>query len=307
MEFHDLEVFITVAKQKSFSKTAKIMLRTQPAISLSIRRLEDEIGEKLFDRSSKEPILTYEGEVLHDYAIKLLSIKKDAFRTLQELKSLHRGHLKIGANEIGSLALREAIIAFHQRYPNIFIDVIRYGARDILHALSEREIDFGVMSYADRDPAYSYRVLFEDHMCCVAHPAHSLAQNASTYSIKRLERERFVAHQTRSLNKTRIKKLFVDHNVSLNVDIQLPSIEAIKTIVIQGHALAILPLISVQDDLESKRLVQIHIKEIKKLDYNRNIELTYPKKGKLSHSAQAFLDLMALPEDKPEKQATKAK
>lgn len=293
MEFHDLEVLITVARQKSFSKAAKIMLRTQPAISLSIRRLEDDIGEKLFDRTSKQPILTYEGEVLMDYALKILDIKKNIYQTLQDLKGLHRGRLKIGTNEIGTLALLDLLALFRAQYPNVFVDVIRYSSKDILYAITKRDIDFGVLSYVSPDTDFIYNTLFKDQMCCVAYPNHPLAKADKTYAIQRLENQTFVAHQAHSLNKMKIQKLFEKHHVPLNVEMQLPSIESIKHYVINGHAIAILPLITVQHELKEKRLKRIQIKEINALSADMNIELVHSKKNSLSHASEALLELFS--------------
>ncbi|MCB0271799.1 MAG: LysR family transcriptional regulator [Bdellovibrionales bacterium] len=290
MEFHDLEVFVTVAREKSFSKAAKIMLRTQPAISLSIRRLEDEFNEKLFDRSSKEPVLTYEGEVLFQYAQKLLNMKDEVFQAISEVQELHRGHLKIGANEIGVLPLLDQISKFNRNYPNIFIEVMRIHSRDIPRMLSNHEIDFGVTSFNNPDPQFESKLLYDDRICCVVYPEHELTQHSTTFSIKRLRNERFAAHQSKSFYRSQVEKLFERYQVPLHIEIELPNIESIKIYIENKNAIAILPLISVAREINQGTLKEIKIKEIAELQLERKIQLLYRKSENLSHSARAFIN-----------------
>ncbi|MCB1198172.1 MAG: LysR family transcriptional regulator [Deltaproteobacteria bacterium] len=289
MEFHDLEVFITVAREKSFSKAAKIMLRTQPAISLSIRRLEDEFNEKLFDRSSKEPQITYEGEILFQYAQKLLNMKSEVFQAINEVQELHRGHLKIAANEISVLPLLEHLSIFHRQYPKIFIEIMRHNSRDIPRLLNNHEVDFGVISYNIPDPNFESTLLFEDRICCVAYPDHDLARQDVVYSIKRLRNEKFAAHQSQSYYRNQVETLFDRYQVPLNIDIELPNIESIKIFIENKNAIVLLPLITVEPELKKGILKEIKIEETAEISLERKIQLIYRKSSNLSHSARAFI------------------
>ena len=99
MELAELQVFLTVASERSFSRAAAKLHRTQPAVSQAIRRLEDELGERLFDRSSKQGALTEAGRVLRDYALRLMRLSEEAEIAVRELRDLRRGRVLIGANE----------------------------------------------------------------------------------------------------------------------------------------------------------------------------------------------------------------
>src|SRR5436853_7401756 len=88
MELSQLEVFLAVAREGRFSRAAEKLYRTQSAVSQTIRKLEDELGEPLFDRTSREGVLTDAGRVLHDYAEKLLNLRTDAQEDLVELREL---------------------------------------------------------------------------------------------------------------------------------------------------------------------------------------------------------------------------
>src|ERR1035438_9044206 len=105
MELFSLQVFLTVATEKSFSRAAERLLRTQPAVSLSVQRLEQELGEKLFDRSGRELLPTDAGRTVLDYARRFQSLQQELENSLAELRDNSAGRLTIGANESTSLYL----------------------------------------------------------------------------------------------------------------------------------------------------------------------------------------------------------
>ncbi|MFT3742668.1 MAG: LysR family transcriptional regulator [Pyrinomonadaceae bacterium] len=95
MDINQLEVLVTVARERSFSRAAEVLNRTQPAISQAIRRLESEIGEKLFDRSSKDGTLTFAGEVLLSHAKQMLNLRQHAQQAITEMRDLQHGKVTI--------------------------------------------------------------------------------------------------------------------------------------------------------------------------------------------------------------------
>src|SRR3974390_211944 len=119
MELHSLRVFLTVANEKSFSRAAEKLLRTQPAVSLSIQRLEQSLGEKLIDRSAKELLLTDAGRIVLEYARRFENLHGDLENALAELRDKSSGRLIIGANESSTLYLLNHIETFRQQYPRI--------------------------------------------------------------------------------------------------------------------------------------------------------------------------------------------
>src|ERR1700730_13117983 len=105
MELNPLRVFLSVANEKSFSRAAEKLLRTQPAISLAIQRLEAELGEKLIDRSAKDLLLTDAGTIVLEYARRFESLRQELENSLAELRDNSSGRLVIGANESTTLYL----------------------------------------------------------------------------------------------------------------------------------------------------------------------------------------------------------
>src|SRR5258708_4670978 len=99
MDLFQLETFLAVAREKTFSGAALRLHRTQPAISQTVRNLERSIGEPLFDRSSRNGSLTDAGRVLQEYAEKLLNLRQETHQALSDLRSVRAGRLSIAANE----------------------------------------------------------------------------------------------------------------------------------------------------------------------------------------------------------------
>ena len=145
MDINQLEVLVTVARERSFSRAAEVLNRTQPAISQAIRRLEKEIGETLFDRSSKDGTLTFAGEILLDHARQMLNLRHTAQTALREMRGLHRGKVTISANEHTVFYLLPIIQEFQAKHPLIKIEVQRGVASRIPKQITAREVELGVI------------------------------------------------------------------------------------------------------------------------------------------------------------------
>src|SRR5215468_5716166 len=125
MELNPLQVFLTVANEKSFSRAAEKLLRTQPAVSLALQRLEQELGEKLIDRSAKDLLLTDAGRTVLDYARRFQSLQQDMENSLAELRDNSTGRLTIGANESTTLYLLRHIERYRELYPKVKVQIRR--------------------------------------------------------------------------------------------------------------------------------------------------------------------------------------
>ena len=119
MDINQLEVLSIVARERSFSRAAEMLNRTQPAISQSVRRLEQEIGEKLFDRSSKDGTLTLAGEILLDYARQMINLRQTAHDAIREMRDLQHGKVTVSANEHTVFYLLPVIKEFRRPHPQI--------------------------------------------------------------------------------------------------------------------------------------------------------------------------------------------
>src|SRR6187549_2454281 len=147
MTFEDLRVFVTVSAERSFSRAARKLRRTQPAVSQAIRRLEDGIGEKLIDRSSRDGTLTDAGDLLLEYAERLLRLVDEATGAVADLRDVKKGRVVIGANEGGVHAVLPLIEAFQKQHPGILVDVRRVHARQMSQEVLLHSVDFGILTF----------------------------------------------------------------------------------------------------------------------------------------------------------------
>ncbi len=176
MDLFQLETFLAVAQAGSFSGAAKAVHRTQPAVSQVIRKLEDEIGEPLFDRSSRASLLTDAGKVLQEYAQKMLNLRREAGVSLQELRQAQRGTLVIAANEFTALYLLRPLEEYRRFCPMIKIAVQRSLASSIADQVLDHTVELGVLSFRPENPLLQSIAVFRDEMAFVVPPAHPLAK-----------------------------------------------------------------------------------------------------------------------------------
>src|SRR5271168_2550330 len=227
MELSQLETFLAVAEERSFSRAAVRMHRTQPAVSQVIRKLEADVGETLFDRAARDGSLTAAGVLLRDYALRLMALRREAASALGELKSLERGRLQLGANEYTCMYLLPAIDAFRREFPQISVTVNRTLASRIPDELNLRSFELGVLTFRP-DPAHFRSIaVYSDSLALIVGPAHPLA-GAERVSISQLGRENFIAHNVMSPLRRRVIEAFQKYRTPLNMGIELPTIEAIK-------------------------------------------------------------------------------
>src|ERR1700756_4421074 len=197
MELYALEVFLAVVTEKSFSRAAQKLFRTQPAVSLALQRLEQELGEKLIDRGPKDFTLTDAGRTVLDYARRFVSLHQELDNSLAELRDNSAGRLTIGANESTTLYLLRHIERYRELYPKIKVQVRRSLSSKIPNELLDGNLELGVISYDPADERLKSKVLYTDALAFVVGPKHRLAHR-KTISITELGTENFIAHNVLS-------------------------------------------------------------------------------------------------------------
>lgn len=287
MDVNQLEVLVTVARERSFSRAAEVLNRTQPAISQAIRRLETEIGEKLFDRSSKDGTLTFAGEVLLNYAKQMLYLRRHAHQAITEMRDLSHGKVSISANEHTVFYLLPVIEKFRSLHPLIKIEVQRGVASRIPNQITAREVELGVISFTPQDASLRSVKVMKDQLVLVVSPAHNLS-GQSEVSIRDLKDEKFIAHNAPSPYRRKVIESFEKHKTKLNIVIELPSLEAIKLMVETGVGVALVPRLTAAAEIRSGRLCALSVREMK---LERNLNIVYRRNSELSHAAKAFLTL----------------
>ncbi len=287
MDLAQLEVFLTVAREGRFSRAAEKLHRTQSAISQTIQKLEQDVGEPLLDRSSRGGLLTDAGKVLLDYAERLLNLRVSAQEALVELRELQKGKLAIAANEFTALYLLPVLAEFLRLHPMIRVMVQRSLGSHIPDDVLAHNCELGMLTYDPQEPLLRSTIVYLDELIFVVPPQHPLAKETQV-SIRQLGTESFVAHIVPSPYREKVIQAFKQHKTPLHMDIELPTLQAIKTFVAMGNGVALLPEISVESELTRGELVRIPVKELR---LHRKLRLIYRKSASLSHAARAFLQV----------------
>ena len=285
MELNQLETFLAVAEERSFSKAALRLHRTQPAVSQVIRKLEASVGETLFDRAARDGSLTASGVLLRDYALRLLALRREAGSALDELKSLERGRLQLAANEYTCMYLLQAIDAFWREFPHVSVTVHRMLASRVAEELNLRTFELGVISFRPDPAQFRTIAVYADSLAFIVSPSHPLA-GEERVSITDLGEEVFIAHNVTSPLRRKVIEAFQRYRTPLNMGIELPTIEAIKRFVAMGNGVALVPHLTVARELETGDLVRVPVDE---LEVKRVLRLVHRRQATLSYAAEAFL------------------
>lgn len=287
MDFFQLEAFLAVVREGSFSAAAKAVLRTQPAVSQIVKKLEDEIGQPLFDRSSRRGKLTDAGEVLAEHAERLLNLRGQALAALGDLSMLKTGRLSIAANELTCLYLLPLLDAYRRTNPAVRLTVRRTLGSRIPVEVRDYGADFGVVTYQPDSAALRSVVIYRDELAFVVPPEHRLAKR-STVTLRELGAEAFVAHHVASPYRHKVVEAFRKRKVTLQMPVEMPTIDAIKQFVALGHGVALIPAVAVTHEIDKGELVRIPVPE---LTFERQIRLVYRRGATLSSAASAFLSV----------------
>ena len=285
MELTELQVFQAVAAEHSFSRAAARLHRTQPAVSQAIRRLEEELGERLFDRSSKGGRLTEAGAILLDYAERLTRLRDEAEGAVRELQELRRGRVVIGVNEAAVHILLPIVVQFREAHPAAEVEMRRVHSRQIPGEVLNRSLDFGFVTFEPAERGLLSVPLGVDELVMLAHPKHPLARRRQV-TMEEFGRQTVIAHNDYSPRRERVLRLFEEKHAAINIQISLASLDGIKRAVEMGLGVALLPRRCALSEIARKQLAAVRVPQ---LGMPRDLRLVYRRTGEASRAASAFL------------------
>jgi DNA-binding transcriptional LysR family regulator len=277
VELSELRVFLKVAAERSFSRAAMKLHRTQPAVSQSVRRLEESVGERLFDRATKDATLTDAG--------RLLRVSEEAEIAVKDLRDLRRGRVLIGANEASVHVVLPLIARFRESHPLVHVDVRRVPARQIGAEVSQGTLDFGVLTFQPSEAKLSSIVLGHDELVMLVPPAHPLADNMEV-TLAECGRHPVIAHNDPSHVRDRVLRLFEQHKIPANILVSLPSLEGIKRAVANNMGVALVPRRCAESEIGRGELIALAVPEVR---LRRQVRLVFRRGGERSHASSAFL------------------
>jgi len=288
MDLSELQVFLMVAKEGSFSRAAERLYRTQPAVSLTIRKLEESLEQPLFVRGARPVRLTDAGILLQEYAERLLNLRDEVKKGLLELEGLKRGELSLGVNESSIHALLPALSAFREAHPGVQVRVHRMFSRDIPHEVINYRLDLGAVSFVPRDNQLQATEILKDELTLVVPPKHPLAKRKEV-DVEELGKEAFIAHIVDSPFRRKVIDLFARHRTLLSMPMEMPTIESIKRFVQMGMGVAIVPRMCVTWEVEHGLLKELHIRQ---MAIPRHLYLISRRGARLPHTAAEFMRLL---------------
>jgi DNA-binding transcriptional LysR family regulator len=216
-------IFAEVARRKSFSGAARALYISQPAVSLAIMNLENELGSRLFIRSPKGVTLTYEGKLLHEYVESALNLVNMGESKLAELHNLESGELKIGVGDtISKYFLLPYMVKFHQMYPKINLRVINRTTPDLCSLVKSGEIDLAICNLPVEDPALKIKKCISIHDVFVCGDRFKEACSLPM-SLKVIAELPLILLESKSNSRRYVEEYMLSRGVRVKAEIELGS------------------------------------------------------------------------------------
>src|SRR6202162_697351 len=282
MDLAALQMFQMVASERSYSRAAVKLFRTQPAISIAMRKLEEWVGQPLFVRGSGARTLTDAGALLLEYANRMLNRREEIRKSMRELRGLERGQVSLGVNESSIHALLPALDRYRQLHPGIHIRVHRVFSRDVPREVLNHQFDMGVISYLPEERELTAVEFYRDSLALVVWSGHRLAKRREV-NISELGEENFIGHIVKSPYRERVVQMFARHHVPLRMDIELPTIESIKLFVEMKQGVAIVPRMCFEREVKTGTLHEVRLRQLR---VARKLYLVYRQDRPLTAAAQ---------------------
>lgn len=243
MELTQLEVFLSLAETNSFSETARRLHRSQSSITRKIKQLEVELSTRLFYRSTHTVRLTESGKTLVSYAEKMIGLSENMKRSISLMEKTIAGPMKIGASfSISEEILPELLGQYQALYPQVQLHVTIGSSQEIIQALENRELDFGITEAPNESKMVVSHPFMEDELVVFAPNDHDLASK-ETLTFHDLVDYPLIMREKGSGMRALLEKEFAAHNISiedLNIVMELNNTETIKKMVLNDLGVAIL-------------------------------------------------------------------
>lgn len=290
MEFRKLEVFCKVVELKSFTRAAEATYLSQPTISEHIRGLENELGQKLFNRLGKEVEITPVGEVLYKYAVEIMKKQQEAIQAVAHFSGTLAGKISIGCGTIpGTYILPELISSFHHVHPLTKAILRITSSRIIADKVLSGELEFGIVGARWNEKKLIWSEIFTDELILAVHPEHRLADKHEV-SLQTAMQFPFVLREPESGTRRVFAHILENEGIrenELKVIAEIGSTAAVKEAVKAGIGASVLSKRAVSDDLNCGKLVTLSIQG---QDMRRSFFLVQRKNRELSPIATTFVN-----------------
>ena len=290
MDLDRLRGFVETAREKSFTRAAEKLFLTQPAVSLQVKALEDELGEDLFERRGRQILLTEAGRLLFARAEAILEMAEQIRQDMAALGQLRTGRLSIGTSDTNcAYVLPPAVKAFRQAYPGIEIRLTDRMSPEVVRLVLEGTVDFGLATLPVTEPRVRTRPFFIREDVAISSPTHRLA-SAEAVDLHSLSDSAMLMLERGSTSRGLMDRMFAAAGLQPHVIMELGSIEVIKRFVEIGFGIAVVPEVAVRDEVRSGRLTAIRVTGLPA----RQVGMVRREGGRLSRAAAAFMRFLEM-------------
>jgi DNA-binding transcriptional LysR family regulator len=292
MDLWQLNIFCKVIELKSFSKAGKAIRLSQPTISSHIKDLEDHFDCRLIDRLSKEAVPTKAGELLYDYAKRMLALRDETETALAEYNGKIRGRLVIGGSTIpGTYLMPQLVADFKKKYPDVIVSLVIGDTDHIIESILNGNLELGIVGAKAETKKITQKKLIEDEMRLIVPVGHRWA-GEKRVSLKRLVSEPFILRERGSGTLKSLDQSLsgCGHSIEdLNVVAELGSTQAICQGIKTGAGVSVISTLAAAEDLQMGKLNAL---EVDGLDLKRNFYLTRHRYRSPSPLSEAFVQFL---------------
>lgn len=286
MNITQLKLFRDIARELSFVKVAQQNHITQPAVSMHIKKLEEELGKTLFRRTPHNTQLTADGEVILDDIKEILRLCEGLKIRSSYSQGILEGNIRIAAiHSVGMYEMGEFLSSFMKSFPRVHIHLEYRRADEIYRLLNKEVIDIGMVAYPEKRTNILSTPCGEDDLVLITHPEHKLASRKSVL-LKHIQSQNFIAFESGIPTREAIDGLLTENNISVNHRMSNDNIFTLKRAVEAGIGVSIVPANSVDEEVHKGSLIKLPIRDIK---LTRPIALLQRKKHKPNKPLEIFI------------------
>lgn len=297
MDTYQLKIFCMVTRLQSFSKAAKMLHMSQPAVSTHIKNLEEYYQGHLFDRTPQGVVLTKAGEVFYSYALRILELQDEMEQQLESVLQKENNQIIVGASTtIGNVSLPCSIYLFKEEYPEVNIRLEIANSDEVTRKVIADEVDIGVLEGYRESAEMHVIPVTSDELVVIVPPNHPSTDG--TISLEDFLKQPIILREdgsgTRKLLAAELEKH--SHSINdLNVITQMTTIDAIKSAVEAGLGGAVVPRLAVRKEAYLGTLKVLNIVGLNMpLDFN----IIYPSNKPLTTSTKRFIKFLTNPEER---------
>lgn len=278
-----LQVFDAVARHLSFTRAARELHLTQPAVSMQIKQLEEQVGTPLLEQLGKRNYLTEAGSELHRYVRAVAALLDEAGMVLDEMQGVQRGRLIISVASTANYFAPRLLAAFSQRYPGVSYSLDVTNRETLLRQLADNTKELVIMGRPPEDMDLAAEPFMDNPLVVIAPPNHALT--GRRVHLRELQDESFIVREQGSGTRIAMERFFAERGVALSTSLEMSSNEAIKQAVEAGLGLGLVSVHTLELELETGRLAVL---DVEQLPIMRHWYLVHRQGKRLSAVAQAF-------------------